>query len=316
MVSIAKHHALTRKYFRTQQFRLRRMLRPKRIVSIVLFAVLLHLSIQQIKYWSWRLGPLYVPTGDYSYNKLTSNGELSVSVSVSGGTKALKVMLFVTTHMSTQHIWYLKACWPVALKHSPLLRNSDIAVYLNPKKEGRKPAMELLRETFKDQNLTIHVHDTAQRQEGAMAALADASRGNWFSGYDWIIRVNPDVIIRNDTWMLDIMRNDPNATGLLINCHNITDTTLKIHTDFFAVKPEALPPNAFLHPITENAEYSFTSDIKKTIIDRGNHRWVPGANPYTTACRAATGRDRSKSHVTHFHQARRLFKNLTCPIAF
>jgi len=32
---------------------------------------------------------------------------------------------------------------------------------------------------------------------GVMSALrTGATREGWFSGYDWVIRVNPDVIIR------------------------------------------------------------------------------------------------------------------------
>lgn len=50
----------------------------------------------------------------------------------------LKVMLYVTTHMSPQHIWYLKSCWLPALQNSVLLRNSDVVVYLNPTNETER----------------------------------------------------------------------------------------------------------------------------------------------------------------------------------
>lgn len=153
-----------------------------------------------------------------------------------------------------------------------------------------------------------------------MAALSNAARAGWFSGYDWIIRVNPDVIIRNDTWMLDTMRSEPDVTGLLINCRNST-TSYKIHTDFFAIKPAALPTDAFTTVVNDaaglpNAENSFTHDLQDTILKKGNMWWIPGAKPANTACRAGSMRDPITTDVIHFHQARKMMKDLTCPIQF
>jgi hypothetical protein len=254
-----------------------------------------------------------VPKGPYHYpNSAQSNSP--------GG---LKVMLFVTTQMSLQHIWFLKSCWPPALQNSVLLNTADVVAYLNPNKEERKEAMDILKHTFRDQNLTIHVRDNPGYQEGAMAALKDATREGWFSGYDWVIRVNPDVIIRNDTFIVDVMQNDPNATGLLINCLNFTNTNdLKIHTDFFAIKPGVLPSGAFLNPAFPNAERSFTNDIREAILNKGNHRWIPGAHPVDEGiCRAGydyyDSRKMEETHVIHFHQEEELMaNNFTCPIPF
>jgi hypothetical protein len=253
-----------------------------------------------------------VPKGSYHYPNTQSN--------TSGG---LKVMLFVTTHMSSQHIWHLKSCWPPALQNSVLLNTADAVVYLNPKEEERKEAMNILKHTFRDQNLTIHVRDNPGYQEGAMAALSDATREGWFSGYDWVIRVNPDVIIRDDTFMVDVMENDPNATGLLINCSNFTNSTedLKIHTDFFAIKPGVLPSGAFLNPTSPNAERTFTNDISEAILNKGNHRWIPGAHPVDEGiCRAGydyyESRKMEEIPVIHFHPEEELMREFTCPIPF
>ena len=95
-----------------------------------------------------------VPKGSYHYPNTQSN--------TSGG---LKVMLFVTTHMSSQHIWHLKSCWPPALQNSVLLNTADVVVYLNPEEKERKEAMNILKHTFRDQNLTIHVHDETEERQ-------------------------------------------------------------------------------------------------------------------------------------------------------
>ena len=82
-------------------------------------------------------------------------------------------MLLVTTHMSDEHIWYLKLCWPEALQHSLLLRNADVIVYMSLKANENEEEEEsedeedaekrlndnqqLLQQTFlKDQKVTIH----------------------------------------------------------------------------------------------------------------------------------------------------------------
>jgi len=200
-----------------------------------------------------------------------------------------------------------------------LLNTADVVVYLNPEEKEREEAMSILKHTFRDQDLTIHVHGKAEeRQSGAMAALSDATREGWFSGYDWVIRVNPDVIIRDDTFMLNAMQNDPDATGLLINCSlNSTKTSeFKIHTDFFAFKPEVLPSDVFLNPTGRDAEDSFTNDIHEAILNKGNQRWIPGAASPDTACRAGRKRKFNETPISHFHPSGGLMRHFTCPIPF
>ena len=285
----------------------------------------------------------------------------------------LKILVFMTTHMSSQHEWYLRSCWPQALQNSKLLNSSDIAVYLNPPLPRRKSSIQILQQTFKHQNLTVHLYnhtrndahsdavstttahtlaiykkskftffqserfskrqkstlnvDSIIKQSGAMDALQQASKHSWFDNYDWIIRLNPDVIIRNDTWMLDTMLHDPEASGIFINClHDDNDNPhsnphshlqqkkYKLHTDFFAVRVKDLPSDAFLVPRNQNAELSFTIDVQETILDRNKHRWVPGAAPKNSVCRAGWKRNFGMTDVTHFHPDWQ--NNYTCPIPF
>jgi len=271
----------------------------------------------------------------------------------------LKILVFMTTHMSSQHEGYLLSCWPQALQKSKLLSSSDIAVYLNPPFSQRQSSIQILQQTFQHQNLTIHLYNhtrndkdsdaialtTAQtlsdynkftffqskrfaqrqrstmnvdsiiKQSGAMDALQQASKHSWFQNYDWIIRLNPDVIIRNDTWMLDTMLNDPEASGLFIDCwqEDPEHKEHKLHTDFFALRVSDLPSDAFLKPRNQNAEMAFTMDVQ-TILDGNRHRWVPGAAPKSNVCRAGWKRELGMADVTHFHHEWDL--NRTCPIPF
>jgi hypothetical protein len=249
-----------------------------------------------------------VPKGDYHFPNTQSNENRPDDLKV-------RVMLFITTHMSAQHFWLLKSCWPPALQNSPLLNSADVVVYLNADEKKRKESMAVLKHTFMDQDLTIHIRDNQGYNQGAMAALSDATKEGWFSGYDWVIRVNPDVIIRDSTFMLDVMQNDPNATGLLINCVKSERSPI-IHTDFFAIKPEVLPKGTFLNPVKPNAERAFTHDIREAILNKGGQRYVPGSNPLNEFCRAGHLRKIEEAHVVHYHPSEELMSELTCPIPF
>ena len=252
-----------------------------------------------------------VPKRDFHFANTQSN----TTMNRPGDGLKVRVMLFITTHMSPIHIWHLKSCWPPALQNSPLLNSADVVVYLNAEEERRNESMAVLKHTFMDQDLTIHIRDNLGYQAGAIAALSDATKEGWFSGYDWVIRVNPDVIIRDSTFMLDVMQNDPNATGLLINCLDSERKPI-IHADFFAIKPEVLSKDAFLNPVTRNAERAFTHDIREAILEKGGQRYVPGSHPEQSICRAGHGRKIGETHVVHYHPSPELMSELTCPIPF
>lgn len=201
---------------------------------------------------------------------------------------------------------YLRACWPIALQRSPLLTNSDIIVYLSIGENNTQHedySMLILQQIFANQTLTVHVKVNPGYQEGALAAMKDAMDEHWFKPYDWIIRLNPDVIIRNDTFLLQTMQTDCNASAIILDCDPEQPLKL-INTDFFAIKPKALPDGAFQNvSLGENvyAESHFSHDLRSSIINKGNHRWLVNSQPNHHTCRAGLGRDRKTADVIHHH---------------
>lgn len=228
-----------------------------------------------------------------------------------------KVLIYITTHMSMNHMWHLKSCWPPALRNSRLLRTSDIFVHQSTTEINESDAIEILHHTFRDQNLTIYTRDNIGYNKGAKAAIYDAIREGWWKGYDWVIRVNPDVIIRDDSYLLHVMKNDVNATAMLVNCAR-SNSNPSVHTDFFAIKPDALSPNAFLKDDgIHSAEKSFKNQIKESILDKGNHRWVEDARPLDNLCRVGSKRPMDATPIVHYHEkSLNLAKDFTCSIPF
>ena len=257
----------------------------------------------------------------------------------------LRVMVYITTHMSPDHIWYLKHCWRTAMEHSLLLRNADIGIYLNSPEKQRQKDKKLLLNVFQNNNVTIFEASNKgsgirQRlQFGAMAAMTDGSIEGWFLDYDWVIRVNADVIIRKDAFLLDVMQHDANATALLVEgpdgfkwkkrgkknrCKHM------IMTDFFGFKPGAIRQDQFtLHfpHDTQSAEVTLANQLKEPILSKKTHRWVREARSKVN-CRVGTARRFSHeamraTPLVHYHPSE-VFRNLMgnvnftfqCPIPF
>lgn len=213
---------------------------------------------------------------------------------------------------------FLKYCWPNVLARSPLLRSADVAVYLNPANAGkRKEAMDVLKDTFAEQDLTVYVREAtkfpglstkkreaAWKQTGSHAALRDAVQFGWFGGYDWVIRVNPDVLIRDDSFISSM--EDPSVLALLFPCSFHGDKTngFKAHTDFFVIKPQVLSDEFPAALIRANAEMTFSRSLQASVFAKNAHRWINMAHPAfrkSPICRAGYGYDFYDSPVIHEH---------------
>jgi len=234
-----------------------------------------------------------------------------------------KVLIYITTHMSSQHKDYFKHCWPKALQNSQLLNSSDVRVYITGSEDfDIFGDIKMLRQIFKNQNLEYNIHPNPGLVEGAMSALSMATKSGWFDEYDWVFRMNPDVIIQDDKWMLDTITNDTEAALLYTECKPQRPPMFKnvntIMTDFFALKPSALPRGHLGSPLfIRNAEAYFTRQMQ-CIVEEGRHRHVPNAFPLImNACRV--NGNAGDSPVVHFHDDFDMIpqvKNGICPALF
>lgn len=267
---------------------------------------------------------------------LHSLHHLSGSSTINNELSKPRILLYLTTHMSLSHFWFLQTCWPLVLQHSALLRESDVMVYLTASEEieeAAELAVNQLNWTFHNQpQLIIHKMKNPGYQEGAMAAMKDAVQNGWFDGYDWIIRLNPDVIVRDDSFLVHTIYNDTNATAVLIDCippgfdrNNLLPIMRPgkwsgplMQTDFFAIKSSTLKIKSSLFESHKyNAEMSFTTAIRDTVLDKGGHRIFPNVGSLDSICRAGSGRRVDETPVVHFHFDKEMEKNqIQCPIPF
>ena len=205
--------------------------------------------------------------------------------------------MYITTHLSAQHVRAFNHCWPLSRKSAPQIHlQSDVMLFSTGGANHSVPAHVMSLWTS-NQSVRVILRDNPGYQEGANLAMAEAVANktikSWFATYDWVIRLNADAIIRNDTQLLAFM-HDPDVDGIFADCWVRTCkrqcTKAKLNTDFFAVRPHALPES---WPIISNAELAFTKAMENT-VRKGKDRWLMN--------KAGTpGRCRTQGDVEHNH---------------
>jgi len=218
----------------------------------------------------------------------------------------LRVALFITTHLSAEHEQFLVECWPSVMSRSWLLQHAEVIFFTS-----RSPPEGLLQRAFPGKIVRVKHYINSGYEEGAMLAMEMATKGRWFDGYDWVIRVNPDVLILDDDYLIKNML-DNNVAGIFADCTDRANTCDKkceksrINTDFFAARGSAVGPAWFteLPKQFDNAENQATAAFQ-SIVQRGQDRWIKGTEQ-KNLCRVRG----SGVPVLHDHSAVKM-----CPLA-
>jgi len=197
----------------------------------------------------------------------------------------LRVLIFITTHLSNNHKQYLKRCWPSLPNNSALVRHADVMLFINSKITHLE---SMLHEAFPGKNVTVKsTNSNLGYQKGAMLPVERGLSEHWFSGYDWVIRVNPDVIILEDDWLIETML-DQKAGGIFADCKDRCRTpfctTSSTNSDFFAFRLTDMPSNAFSRWSNASSAETQAKLAFFHIAASGRDRWVGGTSQ-TGTCR-------------------------------
>ncbi|CAB9526673.1 expressed unknown protein [Seminavis robusta] len=224
----------------------------------------------------------------------TSTGTSSIATSTSMPTPqatradGLNIAVYMTTHVSHQHLEYLIKCWPAAMARLDIFQNVDLIVYTSSYDH------DLVFQSLGFRNVIFHRYKEVinplvdesklsndknmQKQQGALRAMVDpflvdpsspdleTTPRNWFSDYDWIVRLNPDVMIRRDAWLLQQLRT-PDVKGVFVRW-DTEGSGLYLHTDFYAFRPSAIDYKAMMAEYKRqrttkfHAELHFTSGFR------------------------------------------------------
>lgn len=205
-----------------------------------------------------------------------------------------KVLLFMTTYGPPAHMSMLKG-WPTVMKGQPMLSSADVFLYAcgdqDKTKEIHLPDKEVFEEIlghFPNKNKKLYyTYDNPGYQTGAVKAAFLGFKEGWFKDYDWVIRLNTDVLIYDERELVQLMSN-PNKDLVLNSCwdSNCESRCLgrMVMTDMFVMRPKALPANAFANwQHTFNAERATTYQFAQ-LVSKGRDSWLDRENR-DRACR-------------------------------
>ena len=175
----------------------------------------------------------------------------------------LRTLLYVTTHLSEWHTSGLRCLWPAAARRARLLRDAVVFNSGRPATAAQLAAVAAAFPRYNNRSVEIfsaeatrQVHRKAftlgstKKQMGAILALSEAEARGWFDGYDWVVRLNPDVIVSEDRFLRTHMARD-GIDAVLAFCGRSSPSgtsTSRVHTDFMAWRPATLPRGQFALP--------------------------------------------------------------------
>ena len=185
------------------------------------------------------------------------------------------VLLYMTSYDNAEHLRALQSCWPAIWKRSTWLQAVDLLLYIDigpldwvntttTREEWIRAAEALTSDAVVRGPIDRQHH---AYQSGAMYAMYVPLQEHWFDGYEWVVRINPDVYLLDDTFT-SLALQKPEVLGVFANCHcahtcredGLAANDLRVHTDWIAVRTGSLHIENFAKWATEeNAETYLTN---------------------------------------------------------
>jgi hypothetical protein len=130
--------------------------------------------------------------------------------------RSSKILLFITTHFSPEHIRYFDCCWPQLMEKSQFLPHVHVLIFstnmtiIPDRVLDHVGSLFVSNPTYKIEfapqyemsRLSKLYKHNPKLQRGANLGMARGFLRGWFDNYNWLIRINPDVLIRNSTWLV------------------------------------------------------------------------------------------------------------------
>ena len=202
------------------------------------------------------------------------------------GWSDIKLLIYMTTHLPEHHVVFLP-CWKNAIERMDIFKYADGMIYT-----PTDPSEEQLKMLPFRSTIIKKVPTNIGYQEGAVQAMIDPfldKNVSWFDNYDWVIKLNADVMIRNDTWFMQTMLN----TTFDMIVHDCYSSEFSggpvLHSDFIAFRPRAVDRDRLLNSRRNTAEVHITESFRG-IYDSHRFAFVEGAkNEVAGICRIGGG---------------------------
>ena len=132
----------------------------------------------------------------------------------------LKFLTLITTHFLASHRNFLENCWTILVTHPFFSNRTDFHFYTTPNDQTRLFNIDnytaRLRNIFSKVSFT---HSFAlDKQMGAKSVMHDMRMQPVFEKYEWIMRLNPDVIVLDARRIVKMMHM-PHVDAIICNCN-------------------------------------------------------------------------------------------------
>ena len=124
--------------------------------------------------------------------------------------------------------------------------------------------------SFPNKNVTIKYINNVGYQQGAVEVMVDGLEEGWFNGYDWVIRLNPDTMIYDDTRLASYINNNT-CTVVLANGDN---RGILVLSDFFAFRPDRVDYSRWDRAYTSAHAETWTTKAFSYLVSSNQHMWI------------------------------------------
>jgi len=204
---------------------------------------------------------------DYLYNTLLNSAQIFEH------DDDPKFLLYFTTYNSARQFRYFD-CWKKIFENDSFLRDMDVIFYFGDTVESEKFNDKF--QSFPNKKKTFIKSRNPGYQKGAILAFRYGFQHELFKSYDWVIRMNLDVLIYNSSTLQKMMQNRTSC-GIFANCNRKMCENRCIHSriqsDFTVFRPKCLNNTEVLRLNHLNAEQQVTDIFKKVVFD-GKDQWI------------------------------------------
>lgn len=212
----------------------------------------------------------------------------------------IRLAIILSTHMSPNHLTHLQTCWPNMLIQSPMLSRASIFIYATSYNISESWTAALAR---LPNNQTMYHKYNQHYVNGAVAPMRDPAFVRLIDPalFDWILRLNPDVVIYNIA-RVENMMHDPNVDAILAacaykdECQQLSGCTKNhVHTDFTVFRAKLFLNMSLV--IGQGHAEAWMRDQLHDVVANHRERWISTHNQ-DRDCRL-----RIKGEIMHEHRS-------------
>ena len=171
----------------------------------------------------------------------------------------MKILLFYTSHRQVEEYKYSSKF----LKRLKLNKLCDLYIHCN----NSLISTDIFKyyQEFDQKNKQIHITSVNHGyMKGAINVISESIDSGIFNSYDYVIAIQPDVFITDDTYLLEVLYKNLTNDIVFFITKSLPNDERFFSTDFYIFKPKLLTKNILIDELNTFTEYPEYYDIKNS----------------------------------------------------